>query len=159
MAIALSLIDFPEFLILDEPINGLDPSGIKEMREIILKLRDQYGITVLISSHILTELELLADRFVIVHKGKVIRDIIKEDLQNEVSDKILLEVDQPQFVADTLKENGLTYTINEHSQRLEIEPTITVHDLLTIIMATDATVQAIYRRNVSLEDYYLNLLD
>ncbi len=68
-------------------------------------------------------------------------------------------MDQPQFVADTLKANGLTYTINEHSQRLEIEPTITVHDLLTIIMATDATVQAIYRRNVSLEDYYLNLLD
>ncbi|MGT2754481.1 ATP-binding cassette domain-containing protein [Streptococcus ovis] len=80
VAIALSLIDFPEFLILDEPINGLDPSGIKEMREIILNLRDTYSITVLISSHILTELELLADRFVIVHKGQVIRDISKEAL-------------------------------------------------------------------------------
>lgn len=159
MAIALSLIDFPEFLILDEPINGLDPSGIKEMREIILNLRDTYGITVLISSHILTELELLADRFVIVHKGQVTRDISKEALQNEVSDKILLEVDQPQFVADTLQANGLTYTIDEHSQRLEIEPTIAVHDLLTIVMATEATVQAIYRRNQSLENYYLNLLD
>lgn len=159
MAIALSLIDFPEFLILDEPINGLDPSGIKEMREIILNLRDNYGITVLISSHILTELELLADRFVIIHKGQVIRDISKEDLQREVKDKLILSVDEPHLIEDILKARKLTYSIDEQTHLLEIESNITVHDLLSEIMSTEAKVQAIYRRNLSLEDYYLNLLD
>lgn len=159
MAIALSLIDFPEFLILDEPINGLDPSGIKEMREIILNLRNNYGITVLISSHILTELELLADRFVIIHKGQVIRDISKEALQNEVQDNILLAVDNPHRIEQLLTEKGIGYRYDEQNQEFAIEPTIPVHALLTDIMRTEVEVQSIYRRNVSLEDYYLNLLD
>lgn len=111
MAIALAILDFPDFLVLDEPVNGLDPSGIKEMREIIHNLRDNYGITVLISSHILSELELVVDRFVIIHKGRIIKDIEKYALKTEVEEKIVLSTLDNQLAQKTLSDLGLEFTV------------------------------------------------
>ena len=80
LAIAIALIGDPELLILDEPTNGLDPEGMKEVRDLILKLNQEKGITVLVSSHILGELSKFATRYGIIHHGKLIEEFTEEDL-------------------------------------------------------------------------------
>ena len=80
LAIAISLIGDPKLLILDEPTNGLDPEGMKEVRDLILKLNSERGITVLVSSHILGELSKFATRYGIIHHGKLIEEFTEEDL-------------------------------------------------------------------------------
>ena len=80
LAIAIALIGDPELLILDEPTNGLDPEGMKEVRDLILKLNQERGITVLVSSHILGELSKFATRYGIIHDGKLIEEFTEEDL-------------------------------------------------------------------------------
>lgn len=86
LAIAIALIGEPELLILDEPTNGLDPEGIKEIRELIVHLNQAKGLTVLISSHILGELSKFATRYGIIHKGKLIEELTEEDLWKRCSD-------------------------------------------------------------------------
>ena len=82
LGIAMALLNEPEFLILDEPMNGLDPEGIVSMRELIIHLNKNKNITFLISSHILTELSLIANRYGIISKGKIIKEISYEDMKN-----------------------------------------------------------------------------
>ncbi|HFU4459323.1 TPA: ATP-binding cassette domain-containing protein [Streptococcus suis] len=156
MSIALSIIDFPEFLILDEPINGLDPSGIKEVRDIILRLRDEYGMTVLISSHILSELELLADRFVIMHKGKVIRDLTRADLATVVARKLYLDTADNARVKAYLEEEGLAVSLEEAGLVLDADEH--VQSLIDLVGQSGVEILEIYRQGQHLEEYYLGLL-
>ncbi|MBC1778235.1 ATP-binding cassette domain-containing protein [Listeria booriae] len=83
LGIGLAILHHPDFLILDEPINGLDPMGIIEIRNIILKLNKTYGTTVFISSHILTELALIANRYGIINNGRLVKELSKEELESE----------------------------------------------------------------------------
>ncbi|HFI0564374.1 TPA: ATP-binding cassette domain-containing protein [Streptococcus suis] len=157
MSIALAIIDFPEFLILDEPINGLDPSGIKEVRDIILRLRDEYGMTVLISSHILSELELLADRFVIMHKGKVIRDLTRADLAAVVARKLYLDTADNARVKAYLEEKGLAVSLEEAGLVLDADEH--VQSLINLVGQSGVEILEIYRQGQHLEEYYLSLLN
>lgn len=156
MSIALAIIDFPEFLILDEPINGLDPSGIKEVRDIILRLRDEYGMTVLISSHILSELELLADRFVIMHKGKVIRDLTRADLAAVVARKLYLDTADNARVKTYLEEKGFAVSLEEAGLVLDADEH--VQSLIDLVGQSGVEILEIYRQGQHLEEYYLSLL-
>ncbi|HEM3578159.1 TPA: ATP-binding cassette domain-containing protein [Streptococcus suis] len=156
MSIALAIIDFPEFLILDEPINGLDPSGIKEVRDIILRLRDEYGMTVLISSHILSELELLADRFVIMHKGKVIRDLTRADLAAVVARKLYLDTADNARVKAYLEEKGFAVSLEEAGLVLDADEH--VQSLIDLVGQSGVEILEIYRQGQHLEEYYLSLL-
>ncbi len=83
LGLAMALINDPEFLLLDEPNIGLDPMGIREMREFLLNLSKKQGITILISSHILTELYQLADEFIIINHGEIMKRISHEELKKE----------------------------------------------------------------------------
>lgn len=157
MSIALAIIDFPEFLILDEPINGLDPSGIKEVRDIILRLRDEYGMTVLISSHILSELELLADRFVIMHKGKVIRDLTRSDLEAVVARKLYLDTADNAVVKAYLEEKGFEVGLEEAG--LVLDAYEHVQSLIDLVGQSGIEILEIYRQGQHLEEYYLSLLN
>lgn len=93
LGIAMALLGDPEFLILDEPINGLDPMGIVEIREILRKLNTEYGVTILISSHILPELYQLANCYGIIHKGKLLEEITAEELSNRCQKFLYIKVD------------------------------------------------------------------
>lgn len=157
MSIALAIIDFPEFLILDEPINGLDPSGIKEVRDIILRLRHEYGMTVLISSHILSELELLADRFVIMHKGKVIRDLTRADLAAVVARKLYLDTADNARVKAYLEEKGFAVSLEEAGLVLDADEH--VQSLIDLVGQSGVDILEIYRQGQHLEEYYLGLLN
>lgn len=127
------------------------------MREIIHTLRDNYGITVLISSHILSELELVADRFVIMHKGRLIKDITKSDLKSEVAEKIFLVTSDNGLAQAVLSQLGLEPTVS--GEQLSLSPTKSVQDIITVLNANNIAIKSIYPAGSSFEDYYLNLLD
>ncbi|NLK94855.1 MAG: ATP-binding cassette domain-containing protein [Clostridiales bacterium] len=102
LGIALAMLGNPEILILDEPINGLDPTGIKEIRDILLKINKEKGVTILISSHILSELSQLATFYGFIHKGRFIEEISAIDLKNKCKNCISLEVDNPEKAINIL---------------------------------------------------------
>lgn len=93
LGIALALLNNPDFIILDEPINGLDPTGIVEMRELLKKLNSEQNITILISSHLLTELSLIATRYGIINNGKMIKELSDAELKEECQQSLAITVD------------------------------------------------------------------
>ncbi|MDD3173917.1 MAG: ATP-binding cassette domain-containing protein [Herbinix sp.] len=93
LAIAISLLDNPEFLMLDEPINGLDPTGIIEVRELILKLNRERKITILISSHILGELSKIANRYGVINNGIMVTEFTNEELETKCKGELEIKVD------------------------------------------------------------------
>lgn len=109
LGIAIALLSDPEFLILDEPTNGLDPIGIVELRELIKKLNVEKGLTVLISSHILSELHLLATKFGIIHQGRLVEELTADELDKKCRKHLQIKVDEPETAAAVL-ENSLGTT-------------------------------------------------
>lgn len=107
LAIASTLITNPEFLILDEPTNGLDPSGIVEMRDMIQRLVTERGITVLLSSHLLDELSQIATHYGILHEGKIINELSKEDLARVARQYIEVETTEVEKAVVVLDEMGI----------------------------------------------------
>lgn len=103
LAIAIALMGDPEFLMLDEPMNGLDPTGIKEIRELILKLNQEKHLTILISSHILGELSKIATRYGVINKGQLIEEFSNQELLERCESKLELKVDNTEKAAEILK--------------------------------------------------------
>jgi ABC-2 type transport system ATP-binding protein len=104
LGIAQSLLHTPKLLILDEPTNGLDPSGIREMRQLLKKLAHEEGVSVFISSHILSEMQLLCDRAAIIDKGKTINVLTLEELNTSALSKFTIKTTNPQKAAEILKQ-------------------------------------------------------
>lgn len=107
LGIAMALIANPEFLILDEPNNGLDPEGIRDLRNLLIKLNHEEGLTILISSHMLTELAKLATRYGFIDKGKLLREITVEQLQKESRQATVLTLGSNDLKVSGLSEMGL----------------------------------------------------
>ncbi|HHU73228.1 MAG TPA: ABC transporter ATP-binding protein [Clostridiales bacterium] len=105
LAIAVALLGDPEFLMLDEPINGLDPTGIKEVRELILRLNRERKITILISSHILGELSKIANRYGVINNGILVDEFSSQELTNRCAGELEVKVDNVQGAADVLSQN------------------------------------------------------
>jgi ABC-2 type transport system ATP-binding protein len=108
LGIALALLGDPEFLILDEPINGLDPMGVVEMRELLKKLNLEKEITILISSHILSELHLLATHYGIIHQGKLLEELTAKELNDKCQHYLHIKVNNPNHAARVLEEELAT---------------------------------------------------
>src|SRR5690625_3688882 len=104
LGIALCLLGSPDCLVLDEPINGLDAEGIMEIRKLLLRLNQEKQITILVSSHILTELQLLAKRFMFIENGVIADDLSKESLDDKSRKQIQLKVDDPARTARLLEQ-------------------------------------------------------
>lgn len=122
LGIAMALAGEPDFLVLDEPTNGLDPQGIIELRELILKLNHEKGITFLISSHMLDELARVATHFGILDQGKMVREFSVHDLEKECGTclHIKAEVSDAEELIRTLEERGIAYEIiSEREKTLE----------------------------------------
>lgn len=104
LAIARAIVTRPQFLILDEPINALDPEGIKEMRELFLTLKNQWNMTILISSHILSEVELIADTIGVIREGRLLKEVPMSEIHRQQSEYIEMEVDDVKRAACILEE-------------------------------------------------------
>lgn len=156
LAIALAILDDPDFLILDEPINGLDPVGIKEMRGIILNLRNQYGMTILISSHILSELEMVVDRYIIMHKGLVVKEFSKQELEQTLEEQLYLQTNNHPKTLTVLEEKSIAYKIDK--DYIGLPSDTNVMSLIHLLINHEIEVNEIFKQQMSFEDYYLTLL-
>ena len=103
LGVALALLGGPDLLLLDEPINGLDPEGIREMRELLLRLNRERGLTILVSSHILGELSKIATRYGIIQQGRMVEQITAAELEQKCADYLHLRADQPRKAAALLE--------------------------------------------------------
>ncbi len=157
LGIAMALLGDPEFLILDEPMNGLDPAGIVGIRELILKLNRERGITFLISSHILTELSLVATKYGIISKGKLIKEITSEQLHNECSKTTVISADDPDGLAEAVKgcvENKVEYTFDG----VKIIGDVDLTALLSAVIRSGVKILSVNCSETSFEDYYLSVI-
>ncbi|PFG05270.1 ABC transporter ATP-binding protein [Bacillus sp. es.034] len=119
LGLGIALLGDPEFLILDEPINGLDPMGVVEVRELLKKLNQEYGITILISSHILSELHLLATHYGIIHHGELLEQLSAKELNEKCQQYLHIKVDDPQRAATVIENHFST-------QEFEVMPDGTI---------------------------------
>ena len=160
LGIALAILDNPDFIILDEPINGLDPIGISDLRETFKKLNEERDITILISSHILSELYAVATKFCIIEKGKVIKELTKEELDLECSKCIVIKTDNVKKAATVLEKELKTTNykvIDDKEIRLYdyLEQSNSVNKSL---IKNDVNVMSIAETGISLEDYFKEVI-
>ncbi|WP_373126771.1 ABC transporter ATP-binding protein [Dielma fastidiosa] len=157
LGIGIALVNDPDFLVLDEPTNGLDPQGIIQIRELILKLNQNRQITLLISSHILDELSKLATHFGFIDNGRIVKEISAEQLEMMSRQCLRLEVDNIQAlirVSDSMKLNYKL--INENTAEIYGKPSIT--HLIQELADQHCEVQSIQEQDESLESYFINLV-
>ena len=159
LGIVLVILNNPDFIILDEPINGLDPLGISEIRETLLQLQ-QENITILISSHILSELYLVANKFGILEGGKIVKELSKEQLDNECSHCLLLKVNDIKKASVLLEEELKTANykvLNDQEIRL-YDYLDAQHIVSKAIVEKGIELYAISEIGVSLEEYFKNII-
>ena len=157
LGIAIALVGNPDFLILDEPVNGLDPQGIVEIRELILKLNHGHGITVLISSHYLDELSKLATHFGFIDKGKLVKEISASELEAACRKCAEITVSDTKILSRVLDKMGLDYSIKSDIHA-EIYGNINITDLTLKLFSEHCSVQSVNERNENLETFYINLI-
>lgn len=157
LGIAIALAGEPDFLILDEPMNGLDPQGIIEIRELILKLNKERQITVLVSSHILDELFRLATYYGFIDGGRMVKEVSAEELKAACRKCIRIEVSDIRALGRVLDRIGAEYTILSDTQA-DIYAEINVTELVMTLGEEKCSVRSWQERDESLESYFMNLL-
>ncbi|MDO5047696.1 MAG: ABC transporter ATP-binding protein [Anaerococcus sp.] len=160
LGIAIALVGEPDILVLDEPINGLDPQGIIDIRTIIERLNKEKNMTFLISSHILDELARVATNFAIIDRGKLVANFTKEELDEQNKERIELMTDDPRKTCLVFEENGIdTYKLIDKNTFYIYKNQDRINELLTILNDSKIKILDMTVKRESLEEYYMNLLD
>ena len=157
LGIAVALAGDPDFLVLDEPINGLDPQGIIEMRELILKLNRERQITVLLSSHILDELSRLATHYGFINEGHMVRELSAAELEAASRKCVRAVVSDTRALARALEAMGAEYEIVSQTEADIFSP-VTVSALAAALQGENCELVSMQEREESLESYYVNLI-
>ena len=158
LGIAMALLGEPEFLILDEPMNGLDPAGIVEMRELILKLNREKNITFLISSHILTELSLVATKYGIISKGHILKEITADQLQAELEKTTDIKAEDPEALTELAKGLLPEGVVSYIPGGIRITGQIDMNAVLSAVIGAGIRITAVNCRESSFEEYYLETI-
>ena len=158
LGIGLTLVGDPDLLLLDEPINGLDPQGIVEVRDTILRLNEERNMTILVSSHILEELSKIATHYGIIHNGSLLQEMTKEELMKRCSERIEICLDEPKRAVPVLDEMGFTNYQIVDKERIHIFERLEESAGLNMELAkAGILVREIRITSEELEDYFLNL--
>ncbi|WP_368490931.1 ATP-binding cassette domain-containing protein [Clostridium sp. BJN0013] len=159
LGIAMAILNNPELLILDEPINGLDPIGIKEIRELLLNLNNKYGTTILISSHILSELTQLATKYGFINQGHLIKEISSKELHLECRNYLHLKVNSISNIGKIIEEqfNTPNYEIFPDNT-VNIYDKIKIENLSLILSKYSIAIYELFQNEESLEDYFSRLI-
>ncbi|MDD6980925.1 MAG: ATP-binding cassette domain-containing protein [Clostridia bacterium] len=157
LGIAVALIGNPDFIVLDEPINGLDPQGIVEVRELILKLNHEHGITVLISSHILGELAKLATHYGFIEKGHIVREISASELDEVCRKRIRVEVGDTKALVRVLDRLKKEYEILSDTEAY-IYGDIVLSELVLELAKENCPLVSSHEQDENLETYFINLV-
>lgn len=157
LGIAIALAGDPDFLILDEPTNGLDPQGIIEMRELILRLNRERQMTVLISSHILDELSRLATHYGIIDGGKMVKELSAEELENACRKCMRMEVTKVTALTRVLEGMGIDYKVLSET-KADVYAKINISQLTLALAKEGCEVLSIEEKDESLESYFVSLV-
>ncbi|MCR8658611.1 ATP-binding cassette domain-containing protein [Paenibacillus endoradicis] len=160
LGIARAISTRPELLLLDEPINGLDPEGIHAMRNLFRRLRDEWGITLLISSHVLTEIEQVADKIGVINNGRLIREVSMETVRASTTDYVEITTSDTVLAAFVLEEKlkiNNFRKISDHIIRI-YDSGITQEALSKGLIMNDVPIESITRRHHTLEEYFFDMI-
>ncbi|NBJ69333.1 ABC transporter ATP-binding protein [Roseburia sp. 1XD42-34] len=161
LGIARSLIARPELLILDEPINGLDPVGIREIRNLFQLLCKEYNITMFISSHILAEMEQIADTIGVINKGKLVEEVSMEEIREKNTAYIELVTSNPTkacFILENRLQLDNFKIIDQKIIRI-FEQSVTQSEISKAMILNDIDIESINKKITSLEEYFMKLID
>ena len=159
LTLAATLLSKPEFLILDEPTNGLDPVGIKDIRDLLLRINREHGTTILISSHILRELYEIATDFIFIDSGEIIREISKELLNKRLESKTIIRSREMGKVLDALRKHGLDAELTVNGDTITLSGNgFTEEELGVILHESEAVLLEFTQRRETLESYFISLI-
>lgn len=160
LAIARAILAKPEFLILDEPVNALDPEGIREMRSLFRRLNQEEGTTIFISSHILSEVDLIADTIGIIRHGKLLAELPMEEIHRHQTEYISLQVDDVPHTAALLEEMRIQNISVLDQKTIRIYGTdISCKELGKILIEHGIGIESLGRKQDTLEDYFFQLTE
>ncbi len=159
LGIAFAMLDNPDLIILDEPINGLDPIGISKLRETFRKLNMERGITFVISSHILSELYMTADRFLIIDKGRVLKEISKNELDLECKRCIAVKTNDTKRAVTVIEKSGITdYKVIDGTEIRIYHENVDPEEINKLLIKNNIGVSSVYETGITLEDYFKSLV-
>ncbi|MBQ2082131.1 MAG: ATP-binding cassette domain-containing protein [Lachnospiraceae bacterium] len=158
LGIALALVGEPSMIILDEPINGLDPQGIVEVRHTLERLSKEKGITIMISSHILEELSKLANSYGIINEGHLIEQFTSEELHSRCGQFVTIKTSDNDAAIKALNSAGITMTSIDEDGHIRVSEKLDESDLMaSAIVKAGVPLKELFITNVSLEDYFISL--
>ncbi|HHU55715.1 MAG TPA: ATP-binding cassette domain-containing protein [Acholeplasmataceae bacterium] len=158
LGLAIALLGKPEFILLDEPMNGLDPEGIVDIRNLILQLNKEHNITFLISSHILGELSKLVNKYGFISRGKLIKEITVEELEKEIKHGVELVVSNVEKAINVFKSLNITSLDSMNNNTIRIYDDIDITSIITSLDKENIQVKSIAKIDENIEDYYLKLI-
>jgi lantibiotic transport system ATP-binding protein len=159
LGIATAILGNPELLILDEPTNGLDPSGIHEIRSLIKDMPTKHGITVVVSSHLLSEIEQMATHVGIIDQGKLVFQDSLDKLCEERSSILIIKVDKPYEASQLLKGNGYQVTVNGDTLQIPTKDMSMTKEINKRLFQAGISVYLIKEQTRSLEDIFLDYVE
>lgn len=159
LAIARAILTKPELVILDEPINALDPEGIREMRSLIRNLNQEWGISMIISSHILPEMEMIADTIGIIKEGELLQEVAMKDILAYHTEYIEVEVDNAGKAVCLLKDKLRIkdYTVISNNKVRIFNDSISNKDLSMILINNGVQLESLKRHENTLEEYFFEI--
>lgn len=157
LGIAIALVGNPDLLILDEPINGLDPEGIIEIRELILKLNQEKGITVLLSSHYLDELSKIATHYGFLDQGSIIKEVSSQELMQNYKKRVEITVSNVKECVKYLEEKKISYEVI-NDKMIYIYDKINISELAIQLSNRNCIIHTFNETEETLESYYINLI-
>lgn len=158
LGIGLALVGEPDLLVLDEPINGLDPQGIVEVRDMILRLKEEQNMTIIISSHILEELSKIATHYGIIHHGSLLQELTREELMQRCSERMEIVLQNPRQALPILDRMGFTDYQVVDKQTIHVYERLNESAVVNMELAKEGIpVQGIGITSEELENYFLNL--
>ncbi|SDC75622.1 ABC-2 type transport system ATP-binding protein [Terribacillus halophilus] len=161
LGIARAISTKPELLVLDEPINGLDPVGIKDLRELFKLLCREYGVTLIVSSHILAEMEQMADTIGIIQHGKLVKEVTMKSINGEQTEYIevmILDVKKAVYVLEEKLKVRNYKVFDERTIRI-YDVDLTQAELSKAFVMHDIGIESINKKHSSLEEYFLNTMN
>lgn len=158
LGIAISLLDRPQFLIWDEPINGLDPKGVCDIRDIILELNHRYHTTFLISSHLLGELGKVATHYGVIKKGELIEQFSKQELEERCKEKLIVEVRETPKAVKILQEHGVLDFTVENSKLIFYNSQYRPEEINQLLLSNQVQVVSIHSDTPDFESYFVAMM-
>lgn len=159
LGIARAVITKPEFLILDEPTNGLDPAGLKQLRDLFLMLCKEYGMTFLISSHLLSEIESIAHTIGIIHKGRLVREISMKEISDNGLEFLEIKTSETEKASYVFSDrlHISNFKVFSHNRIRVYGKEVSSHEIMKALTENQIEIQGFQSQSESLEEYFLKV--